>query len=131
MRVLVETLLDSPKLDESRTREYLQLIAQENERLSRLIQNFLTFSRMQRRRHSFQFSSLPARQVVEAAMASARGRFDSPRCRLDVQIEDDLPPIMADADALAAALINLIENAYNIRRRSSTSSCAPGRKMAT
>jgi signal transduction histidine kinase len=112
MRVLVETLLDSPKLDESRTREYLQLIAQENERLSRLIQNFLTFSRMQRRRHSFQFSSLPARQVVEAAMASARGRFDSPRCRLDVQVEDDLPPIMADADALAAALINLIENAY-------------------
>jgi len=112
MRVLVETLLDSEKFDEQQTREYLDLIAQENERLSRLIQNFLTFSRMERRKHSFHFSVLPARQLVEGAVALARRRFDSPGCRLDIQIEDDLPAVMADPDALAGALINLVENAY-------------------
>jgi signal transduction histidine kinase len=112
MRVLVETLLDSEILDEQKTRDYLELIAQENERLGRLIQNFLTFSRLERRKHQFHYSLLPARQVVDAAVQSVRGRFDAPGCRLDVQIEDDLPSVMADADALATALINLLENAY-------------------
>jgi len=112
MRVLVETLLDSEHLEEEKTREYLQLIAQANERLGRLIQNFLTFSRLERRKHKFHFSPLPARQVIDAAVRSVGGRFDAPGCRLDVQIEDKLPPVMADPDALATALINLLENAY-------------------
>ena len=112
MRVLVETLLDSEKLDEPRTREYLRLIAQENERLGRLIQNFLTFSRMERRKHTFQFSPLRPRQIVDAAIKSSRGRFDAPGCRLDVRIEDNLPRVMGDADALGTALNNLLENAH-------------------
>jgi signal transduction histidine kinase len=59
MRVLVDTLLDSDRIEEKKGREYLQLIAQENERLSRLIQNFLTFSKMERRKYTFDFTSLP------------------------------------------------------------------------
>ena len=112
MRVLVETLLDAEKLDEQKTREYLQLIAGENERLGRLIQNFLTFSRMERNKYALHFSLLQPREIVEAAMQSARHRFDGPGCRIDLQVDDALPPIMADPDALVAALINLIENAY-------------------
>src|SRR5439155_24858742 len=42
MRLLVETLLQSSKFNEQTTREYLELIGQENLRLSRLIDNFLT-----------------------------------------------------------------------------------------
>jgi len=112
MRVLVETLLDSAKLDEPRTREYLRLIAQENERLGRLIQNFLTFSRMERRKHQFHFSLLPAGQIAESAVESVRGRFETPGCRLELRIEDNLPPVTADPDALGTALSNLLENAY-------------------
>ena len=48
IRLLVDTLLDEPSPDSSKTREYLQLIAKENTRLSRLIDNFLAFSRMER-----------------------------------------------------------------------------------
>jgi signal transduction histidine kinase len=48
MRLLVETLLNTQPLHEPTAREYLQLIAQENLRLSRLIDNFLTFSRIER-----------------------------------------------------------------------------------
>lgn len=112
VRVLVETLLDSEKLDEQVTREYLRLIARENQRLSRLVQNFLTFSRMERRKYAFQFSPLPPRQVVGQAIESVRERFDASGCRLEVQVEEDLPAVMADADALATALINLLENAF-------------------
>ena len=48
MRLLVDTLLNSPALEEKTAREYLQLIARENLRLSHLIDNFLAFSRIER-----------------------------------------------------------------------------------
>ena len=112
MRVLVETLLATEKFDEQTTREYLQLIAQENERLSRLIQNFLTYSRMERGRHQFHFSPMPAGQIAELAVESMRPHFDAPGCSLEFEAAADLPAVMADADALASALCNLIENAH-------------------
>jgi signal transduction histidine kinase len=112
MRVLVETLLEANSFDEQKTREYLQLIAQENERLGRLIQNFLAFSRMERRKYAFHFESVPAPQIVTTAVESVRGRFDVPGCRLEVQLEENLPPVQADAGALSAAIINLLENAF-------------------
>ena len=111
MRVLVETLLDEEELDEQKTREYLRLISQENERLGRVIGNFLTFSRMERKKYALQFSPLSAREVIRAAVESMGGRLEVPGCQLEWQVEDNLPPILADADALTAALANLLENA--------------------
>jgi signal transduction histidine kinase len=111
MRVLVDTLLDSEKLNEQTAREYLRLIAQENERLSRLIQNFLTFSRMERKSFSFHFRPLAPREIVDAAAEAARERLASAGCRFELEVERDLPNVMADEDALAAALGNLLDNA--------------------
>jgi signal transduction histidine kinase len=111
MRVLVDTLLDSDRIEEKKAREYLQLIARENDRLSRVLQNFLTFSRMERRRHTFDFVSVPPGRIIDAAVNSVRGRFDTPGCRFEVQIEENLPEVTADPDALATALINLLDNA--------------------
>ncbi len=45
-------------------------------------------------------------------MESVRGRLEAPDCCLDARIEDNLPPVMADPEALAAALSNLLENAW-------------------
>jgi signal transduction histidine kinase len=112
MRVLVDTLLNSKESNEQTTREYLQLIAQENERLSRLIQNFLTFSRMERKKHTFLFSPLPAGEIIDATVGAVRERFQAPGCSFEAQIDPDLPIIMCDRDALAAALINLLDNAW-------------------
>jgi len=112
MRVLVDTLLDSDKLEEQTTREYLQLIAQENQRLSRLIENFLTFSRMERRKYTFHFRPLPAQQIVDATVQAMRKRLGAPDCRFEVQVEPDLPDIIADPEAMPTALINLLDNAW-------------------
>ena len=48
MRVLVDGLLADRELDPVKTREYLSLLAAENDRLHRVITNFLTFSRLER-----------------------------------------------------------------------------------
>jgi signal transduction histidine kinase len=112
MRVLVDTLLDSKTLDEPTVRDYLRLIAKENERLSRLIENFLTFSRMERGKHTLHLGPQPARQILDGAADAVRERFDTPGCCFEVLVEDDLPCVIADPDALTTALINLLDNAY-------------------
>jgi len=112
MRLLVDTLLNSQPLHEPTAREYLQLIAQENLRLSRLIDNFLTFSRMERNKYAFGFKQVPAADVVEGAVTAVRERFNEPGCRFTTQVAADLPSVTADADAMVTALVNLLDNAY-------------------
>ncbi len=64
MRVLVDGLLADTELDASKTREYLELMAVENARLSRLIDNFLTFSRLDRGRYQFSFAPVDPWMIV-------------------------------------------------------------------
>jgi signal transduction histidine kinase len=112
MRLLVDTLLNSKTLNEPTAREYLELIAKENLRLSRLIDNFLAFSRMERNKYALDFKEVPARTLVENAAAAVHERFSVPGCRFQVEMPPVLPRIVADADAMVTALVNLLDNAY-------------------
>jgi signal transduction histidine kinase len=111
-RLLVETLLNAPQFNEQTTREYLQLIATENLRLSRLIGNFLTFSRIERSKYTFDFKPVTAAAIAHGAVTAVRDRMQAPGCSFDVAVAPDLPPITADADALVTALVNLLDNAW-------------------
>ena len=111
MRLLVDSLLDDRDLDPIKARSYLELIAGENLRLSRLIDNFLTFSRIERNRHRFEFADTDPGRVVAAAVDAMRERFQAASCHLTVETDPDLPALHADEDALATALLNLLDNA--------------------
>ncbi|HEX3720586.1 MAG TPA: HAMP domain-containing sensor histidine kinase [Verrucomicrobiae bacterium] len=111
MRLLVDTLLNSPVLNEKTVREYLQLIASENLRLSRLIDNFLAFSRMERNKQAFDFSETAPKAIIDTAAAAVRERFNTPDCSFQTEVAADLPPIRADAGAMVTALLNLLDNA--------------------
>jgi signal transduction histidine kinase len=112
MRLLVDSLLDDTEFEPRKTREYLELIAHENLRLSRLIDNFLTFSRMERDRQKFEFGQAVPGEIIQAAIEAAGERFRAPKCRLDVEIMPGLPALRADGDALITVLLNLLDNAY-------------------
>jgi signal transduction histidine kinase len=110
MRVLVDGLLADDRLDPAKTREYLNMMAGENERLSRLIENFLAFSRLERDQYRFVFAEVEPATVVSTAMGAVRDRIPT-ACSLDVDVAPALPTLMADADALVTALVNLLDNA--------------------
>jgi signal transduction histidine kinase len=111
MQLLTEALLEEGEFEPAKTREYLNLIGRENHRLSRLIENFLAFSRMERNRHQFEFVETNVDDIVHAAVDAAAQRFDTAQCRLDVDISPGLPVIRADQDALVTVLLNLLDNA--------------------
>jgi signal transduction histidine kinase len=111
VRLLVETLLEDEHPTAVKTREYLSLIAGENLRLIRLVENFLTFSRTERNRQRFEFAETSPAAVVDSALAALRERLQAPGCHLEVELSPDLPPVHADPDALTTVLLNLLDNA--------------------
>jgi signal transduction histidine kinase len=110
MRVLVEGLLADEELDATKTREYLGLLAAENSRLTRVVENFLTFSRLERGRQHFTFTAAHPSTIVTSALDAVRDRVPAD-CDLSVDVAADLPPVIADTEALVTAIVNLLDNA--------------------
>ncbi len=117
IRLLVDTLLDAegspgaPFGDAARAREYLEMISRENTRLSRLIDNFLTFSRMERGKHRFDFQPTDGAAIADQAAAAVADRFDGVANTLSIQIERPLH-LVGDCDALVTVVVNLLDNAW-------------------
>jgi signal transduction histidine kinase len=107
-----ETVLPTTSSVPLPVREYLELIAKENARLTRLIDNFLTFSRMERNKQAFSLAAVEPAAIVAAAADAVRERFEQSGCRFDVEVEPGLPSVTADVDAMTTALVNLLDNAW-------------------
>jgi len=111
MRVLVDTLLEGNYKDQEQATEYLYLTSKENERLSRLIDNFLTFSRMERNKQAFRIVRTKPSAIVHAAVEAVKTKFSQSKCEFEMDICEDLPDVLADYDALVMVLVNLLDNA--------------------
>lgn len=111
MRVLVDTLLEGNVKNQEQAEEYLRLTAKENERLSRMIDNFLTFSRMERNKKAFSIAEVKPAMIANDAIEAVRTKFAAHNCQLSVDIADNLPEIQADHDAIVTVIVNLLDNA--------------------
>jgi len=112
MRVLVDTLLEGSYSNPNQVMEYLQLVSKENERLSRLIDNFLTFSRMERNKQAFQMRPVSPTSIARTAAQAVQTKLGRGNCRFETDIPDELPLVKADHDAMVTVLVNLLDNAY-------------------
>jgi signal transduction histidine kinase len=91
--------------------EYLDTIVCESERLTRLLNNVLDFSRIERGQKNYHFQSEQLPGVVEAAVRTMRFPVAEQGFNLDVDVCSDLPPLRLDRDAIEQAILNLLNNA--------------------
>jgi len=108
MRVLVESLLEEDSPDAAKTREYLELIARENTRLSRMIENFLTLARLERGK-SAPVQRISVSEIIGRITQTTRDAGHDKRLIIAHELPDASAQI--DAAALDVALLNLIDNA--------------------
>jgi two-component system phosphate regulon sensor histidine kinase PhoR len=77
-----------------------------------LVDDYLTFARLERGGMNYDFQPTAPETVVEAAVRSVESRFAAPGCDFRTEIARELPLIQADAPSLTTALLNLLENAH-------------------
>jgi signal transduction histidine kinase len=112
IRALVDTLLAHRVRDPGQAQDYLKLVAQESERLSHLVDSFLTFARLEQKRQPFRLEPTSLGPIVRASVRLVGARFRPPSSQLTVEIDPALPPVMANSDALRTVLLNLLDNAW-------------------
>ena len=111
IRMFVDTLASGPIDDSESTRTYLDIIKRENERLSRLVENFLAFSRLESGRTEFQLESIAPSEIANDAQSALAARLALPGCEFTANCEPGLPVVHVDQAAMSSAVLNLIENA--------------------
>ena len=101
------------KSDQSseKAKRYLQVIQGECDRLTRLINNVLDFSKIERGVKGYHFSIQDPGKLVESVMEIFRPHAESQGFRLSVEVAKNLPQISMDADAISQVLFNILSNA--------------------
>jgi signal transduction histidine kinase len=111
IRMYGEMLRDGLVPSDAKKDEYYGTITDESERLSRLIDNVLEFSRLERGTRDMHWSIGPLGPVLREAADKLRAHAAHESFGLDLEIEDDLPPVRYDRDALLQVIFNLVDNA--------------------
>jgi signal transduction histidine kinase len=119
IRMFSETLEMDRVPDPQRRREYYAVLTRESERLSRLIDNVLDFSRIESGRQRYELAPGSVEPLVQEVLESFRHPLSQQHFTLDVSIAPELPDVALDEDALKQALANLLDNAmkYSAERR--------------
>jgi two-component system phosphate regulon sensor histidine kinase PhoR len=97
----------------------LEIIEGESERLSRLIGNILDFAKIERGVKEYHFTPVRVDKIAKRAVLAMKYQMLQQKARLRTKVQPGLGPIMADADALEEAVLNLLSNAlkYSTQRK--------------
>jgi len=106
-----ELLTTDESLSEQ-TREFVTIIANEAQRMSRMINTFLTVAQLERKDRQ-EVLKIPLRldEVVKETIASMQPVARKRRIRLVEQPTQRLPPVAADKSMITQAIKNLVGNA--------------------
>ena len=111
IRYLSEMLDGGRVKGEDKKKIYYSKINKESERLSRLIENMLDFSKIEAGIKEYKFEDLSVKEMVEEVAERFKQYMAGKKMTLDYEIQDDLPAVHADKEAISRALFNLLDNA--------------------
>lgn len=111
IRVFAESLLLGRPADSQAKAEYLDMIVNESHRLTRLLNNVLDFSKIEKGKRTYHKEPAYLSEIVHTAAQSMQYLLKQQEFHLNVQVEDDLPVIQVDRDAIRQVILNLLSNA--------------------
>ncbi len=112
IRLLAETLADRRVRDPERIQSYHETITREAERLSVLLDNILDLGRIESGRKRYEFAACDVADVARQAWTLFEPQWAEGGFEARLEIEDELPVIRADPQALQQVMVNLLQNAY-------------------
>ncbi len=111
IRMYAEMLRDGAVVGEEKRQHYYQVITRESERLTRLVNNVLELSNLERREPRPALTKGPLSPVLEEAVVALGPHARSEGFDVRLDAADDLPEVDYDRDGLLQVLFNLVDNA--------------------
>jgi signal transduction histidine kinase len=111
IRMFGETLEMGRVTDEGGRQEYYRVITREAERLSRLIDNVLDFSRIEGGRRRYERVPTAVEPLLREALDAFAYPLQQQGFKVELVVAPDLPEVAMDPEAIGQALSNLVDNA--------------------
>ncbi|PTX96462.1 HAMP domain-containing sensor histidine kinase [Opitutus sp. ER46] len=111
IRLYAELLEQGRVTDAAKTREYLGTIGRETQRLARLVNNALDFSRLEQGRKRYALESLELGAVLNRLLDTHEPRLAEAGLRLQREFASGPVPVVTDRDAVEQIVLNLLDNA--------------------
>jgi signal transduction histidine kinase len=111
IRMFADLLSEGQVREESKRQVYLNIIGSETARLTRLINNVLDFSRIERGEKVYQMQLTDLGDLVTGVAEMLRPHLEAKQFRLGLHLPASPVYVHADPDALAQVIVNLLSNA--------------------
>lgn len=111
IRLYAETLELGRITTQDKKQQYYRIIRKESERLTALINNILDFSRIEAGRKEYEFRNTDIAELVRNTLESYRYQIEQQGFAFEESIDSNLPAVPVDREAIARALVNLVNNA--------------------
>jgi len=106
-----ETLeMDRVKTDEKK-KEYYSIISQEANRLSKIVNSILNFSKMEAGKRQYNFVDSYLNDVAENVYRSYKFHLEQKGFTFSIVKDESIPIIKIDEEAISEAIVNLVDNA--------------------
>ena len=109
IRVCLESLFTEPDMPAEMQQAMLQTAIDDSERMQRLVQDFLTLSRLESGRIEWNLESLSLEECVALALSSRRANAHC--SAITVDLPEALPLIRGDGEWIVEVLTKLLDNA--------------------
>ncbi len=113
IRQLAEMLQAGHVPSEERRQRYYDVLVEQSTRLSSLVTNILVIARIEEGKKEFRFGVVDIGDVVRELAETTQHRVGHEGFVVETRIEEPLPSVRADRDAIEQALSNLLDNAIS------------------
>jgi Na+/proline symporter/signal transduction histidine kinase len=111
IRAFSEILRDDPKLALAQRRKFVDIIAKETERLTRLINQVLDLAKIESGTAEWKATSVDMRELVSDTVAAMSQLFRDQAVRVELHLPENVSAVHADPDRVKQVLLNLLSNA--------------------
>ena len=109
--MFAETLELNRVKTEEKKKEYYSIISQEANRLGRIVNTILNFSKMEAGKRQFNFVDSYLNDVAENVFGSYKFHLEQKGFTFKIEKDENIPIIKIDEEAISEAIVNLIDNA--------------------
>ena len=126
-----ETLLDDPAMDPEMRAKFLNVIVNESDRMSKIVQDLLTLSRFDAGSIEFEFTTFSFEKSVKDVYSAMRLEAQNHEHEFTLEFMSAMPEIVGDRGRIEQVLMNMVSNAIKYTKNGGRIKITAGAKNGT